>query len=289
MKGIILAGGVGSRLLPTTRCISKHLLPIYDKPMIYYPLSVLMHAGIKDIILITTKRDLNNYKELFGNGSSLGISIEYIIQDHPNGLPEAFILSEELISGSDCCMILGDNILHGNGLGSKLQSIISKNNGATIIGYHVKDPERFGVIELDETNAIKSIEEKPNNPKSNIAIAGLYFFDKDVSYLSKELIKSARGELEIVDLIHAYHRSNKLSVEVLGRGYSWLDTGTSDSMIEASHFVQAIQHRQGLILGCIEEIAYQSNWISDNQLNDAITRLNGTEYSSYLKSLIATK
>ena len=257
--------------------------------MIYYPLSVLMHAGIKDIILITTKRDLNNYKELFGNGSSLGISIEYIIQDHPNGLPEAFILSEELISGSDCCMILGDNILHGNGLGSKLQSIISKNNGATIIGYHVKDPERFGVIELDETNAIKSIEEKPNNPKSNIAIAGLYFFDKDVSYLSKELIKSARGELEIVDLIHAYHRSNKLSVEVLGRGYSWLDTGTSDSMIEASHFVQAIQHRQGLILGCIEEIAYQSNWISDNQLNDAITRLNGTEYSSYLKSLIATK
>ena len=286
MKGIILAGGVGSRLFPTTRCISKHLLPIYDKPMIYYPLSVLMHAGIKDIIFITTKRDLNNYKELFGNGSSLGISIEYIIQDNPNGLPEAFILSEELISGSDCCMILGDNILHGNGLGKKLQSIISKNIGATIIGYHVSDPQRFGVIELDETNTIKSIEEKPNNPKSNIAITGLYFFDKDVSYHSKSLKKSARGELEIVDLIDAYLNSNNLSVEVLGRGYSWLDTGTCDSMLEASHFVQTIQHRQGLILGCLEEIAYQSNWISNIKLNEAATKLNGTEYGSYLKTLI---
>lgn len=286
MKGIILAGGVGSRLFPTTRCVSKHLLPIYDKPMIYYPLSVLMLAGIKEIIFITTKRDLNNYKELFGNGSCLGISIEYIIQDNPNGLPEAFILSEELISDSDCCMILGDNILHGNGLGRKLQSIISNNIGATITGYHVSDPKRFGVIELDETNAIKSIEEKPNNPKSNIAITGLYFFDKDVSYLSKGLKKSDRGELEIVDLIDAYLRSNKLSVEVLGRGYSWLDTGTCDSMLEASHFVQTIQHRQGLILGCLEEIAYQSNWISDVQLYEAATRMSGTEYSSYLKSLL---
>ncbi|MDC3106057.1 glucose-1-phosphate thymidylyltransferase RfbA [Gammaproteobacteria bacterium] len=286
MIGIVLAGGFGSRLFPTTQALSKHLLPIYDKPMIYYPISLLMLAGITDIAFISTSRDLNSYKLLFGNGSDFGLDIEYIVQDFPNGLPEAFILTKDLIPDSGCCLVLGDNILYGNGLSDKLKSIATNNIGSTVLGYQVRDPERFGVVEIDSNGAVISLEEKPQYPKSNIALTGLYFFDKDVSYHAEGLEKSLRGELEIVALMEIYRQLDMFNVDVLGRGYTWLDTGTADSMLEASHFVQTLQHRQGLMVGCLEEISFMSGWISAADVERRAKMLKSTQYGAYLSDLL---
>jgi len=285
MKGIILAGGSGTRLYPITKSISKQLVPIYDKPMIYYPLSVLMLAGIKEILIISTPHDLPLFKSLLGNGNNLGIRLEYEVQDHPDGLAQAFIIGEKFIGNSDVCLILGDNIFYGDGLPKLLSKAIDnvKNeNEATIFGYRVKDANRYGVVEFDDNNKAISIEEKPEHPKSNYAVIGLYFYPNDVIQIAKEVKPSFRGELEITSVNQEYLNQKTLKVTLMGRGYAWLDTGTHDSLLEASQFIQTIEHRQGLKVACIEEIAYDLGYINKDQLLKLAEPMKKTQYGEYL-------
>jgi glucose-1-phosphate thymidylyltransferase len=289
MKGIILAGGSGTRLYPVTLAVCKQLLPVYDKPMIYYPLSVLMLANIKDILIISTPQDLPRFQSIFGDGSYLGLNISYKEQTAPRGIAEAFILGENFINKDNVCLVLGDNIFYGHGLTDVLKKAIydvETYKGATIFGYYVKNPERYGVIEFDENRNVLSIEEKPSRPKSNYAVTGLYFYDNDVIHIAKELKPSKRGELEITDINNRYLKKNKLRVELLGRGYAWLDTGTPDSLLEAGEFISVVEKRQGLKIGCIEEIAYKLGYISKEQLFKIIEPLNKNEYGQYLLNLI---
>ena len=286
MKGIILAGGSGTRLYPLTRAISKQIMPIYDKPMIYYPLSVLMLANIREILIISTPRDLTVFQELLGDGNQLGLQIEYKIQENPNGLAEAFILGEKFIGDSSVSLILGDNIFYGHGLSKILENASKLTEGARIFGYPVKDPRAYGVVQFDDNGIAISLEEKPENPKSEHAIPGLYFYDNSVVKKSKELIPSERGELEITDLNRVYLEEGNLTVSDLGRGMAWLDTGTHDALLEASNFVEAIQKRQGFYIACIEEIAYKKKWITSEQLKKLAEPLMKTEYGEYLLSLL---
>lgn len=282
MKGIILAGGSGTRLYPVTKGISKQLLPVYDKPMIYYPLSVLMLAGIKEVLIISTEHDLPRFQELLGDGQNLGMKFEYIIQPSADGLAQAFILGEEFIGKEDVVLILGDNIYYGHGLTPILKKAVSDNSGATVFGYKVQDPERFGVVEFDNNNRVISVEEKPTRPKSNYAITGLYFYDNDVIEIAKKVKPSLRGELEITSINEEYLAQGRLNVELLGRGFTWLDTGTHDSLMEAGHFVQTIEHGQGYKIACIEEIAYRNGWINSEQLIRLSDSLIKTDYGKYL-------
>ena len=282
MKGIILAGGSGTRLYPLTLVTSKQLLPIYDKPMIFYPLSMLMLAGIKDILIISTPQDLPNFERLLGDGYRYGINLQYKEQPSPDGLAQAFIIGEEFINGDSCAMILGDNIFYGAGMRKQLQEAAQATSGATVFGYHVEDPERFGVVEFDENGLVKSIEEKPKYPKSNYAVTGLYFYDKDVCELAKKVTPSDRGELEITDLNKMYLERGDLRVKTLGRGYSWLDTGTVDSLNEASEFVRVIQTRSGIEISALEEIAYRNGWISKEQLLESAKLYGKSPYGKHL-------
>lgn len=289
MKGIVLAGGSGSRLHPITKGVSKHLLPIYDKPMIYYPISVLMLAGIRDILIITTAEDIDSYKKLLGNGENFGIALSFAVQDSPKGLAEAFIIGESFIESDNVALILGDNIFYGQGFTPMLKNAAARKDGATIFGYKVKDPERFGVVEFDENMRVLSLEEKPAIPKSYYSITGLYFYDNTVVDIAKQVTPSARGELEITSINNAYLDRGALSVEVLGRGFAWLDTGTHESLLEAGSFVQTLEHRQGLKIACLEEIAYNQRWISAHDLKRAGKELNKTSYGQYLLSLVVEK
>mgnify|MGYP000474442737 CR=1 FL=1 len=282
MKGIILAGGSGTRLHPLTISTSKQLLPVYDKPMIYYPLSVLMLAEIKDILIISTPRDLPSFKNLFGDGSQLGIKISYKVQPSPDGLAQAFVIGEEFIGNDDVCLILGDNIFYGQHFSDNLKAAIANKSGATIFGYRVKDVERFGVVEFDLEGKVLSIEEKPIIPKSNYAVTGLYFYDNDVIQIAKSLQPSERGELEITDINKAYQANGELRVELLGRGFAWLDTGTHDSLMEAGQFVQTVENRQGLKVACLEEIAFGNGWLSKTMLLEQAEALKKTSYGEYL-------
>ena len=283
MKGILLAGGKGSRLFPITRGVSKQLLPVYDKPMVYYPLSVLLLAGIREVLLISTPQDINSYKRLLGNGSRWGINLKYKIQQEPKGIAEAFILGAEFIGSDPVCLILGDNIFYGDTLSEKLIHCVSiSNNKASVFGYHVDDPQRYGVISFDsEGNAI-SIEEKPKNPNSNYAVVGLYFYPNSVIDIAKNIIPSSRDELEISDINSTYLEKGNLNVETLGRGYAWLDTGTHESLLEASQFIQTVEKRQGLKVGCLEEIAFENGFITLQQLLNQAESLKGTSYGDYL-------
>ncbi|WP_304969442.1 glucose-1-phosphate thymidylyltransferase RfbA [Romboutsia ilealis] len=281
MKGIILAGGSGTRLYPITKSTSKQSLPIYDKPMIYYPMSVLMLAGIKDILIISTPRDISVFEELFGNGNDLGISIQYAVQEQPNGLAEAFIIGEEFIGDDKVALVLGDNIFYGYGFSERLKNAVERDE-ATIFGYHVSDPQAFGVVEFDKDFNVLSIEEKPKVPKSNYAVPGLYFYDNDVVEIAKNVKPSERGELEITSVNNEYLRRGKLKVELFGRGMAWLDTGTHKGLLEASNYVEAVQTRQGLYIACLEEIAYRKGYIDKEQLLELAKPLMKTEYGQYL-------
>ena len=285
MKGIILAGGSGTRLYPITKGVSKQLVPIYDKPMIYYPLSVLMLSGIKEVLIISTPNDLPRFEELLGDGSNLGMRFEYVVQPSPDGLAQAFILGEEFLDGDDACLVLGDNIFYGQGLTKLLaQSVanIKDENKATVFGYHVSDPQRYGVAEFDNDGNVTSIEEKPKNPKSNYAVVGLYFYPNDVVQKAKDVKPSDRGELEITTLNEMYLKENRLKVELMGRGYAWLDTGTHESLLEASSFIQTIENRQSLKVACLEEIAYERGYISKEKLLELAKPLSKNQYGKYL-------
>lgn len=288
MKGIVLAGGSGTRLYPLTMITSKQLLPIYDKPMVYYPLSTLMLAGIKDILIISTPQDLPNFERLLGDGSAYGINLSYKVQPSPDGLAQAFILGEEFI-GDDCCaMVLGDNIFYGNGFSKILKAAVKnaeENHRASVFGYYVDDPERFGVVEFDDNGKVISVEEKPQNPKSNYAITGLYFYDNRVVEIAKQMKPSARGELEITDLNRVFLEKGDLDVQLLGRGFAWLDTGTMDSLIEAGQFVQMVEKRQGVKISAIEEIAYKNGWITKEKLVESAERYGKSTYGQHLKKV----
>ena len=286
MKGIILAGGSGTRLYPLTKSISKQIMPIYDKPMIYYPLSVLMLANIRDILIISTPRDLPLFKELLGDGSDLGINLEYKVQEKPNGLAEAFLIGEEFIGSDNVALILGDNIFYGSGFTGLLEEASTLKKGAVIFGYPVKDPKAYGVVEFDETGKAISLEEKPKVPKSNYAIPGLYFYDNTVIEKAKNVKPSARGEIEITSVNEMYLSEGKLNVKNLGRGVAWLDTGTHDALLEAANFVQTVQNRQGFYIACIEEIAYQKGWIGEEEVRELVKVMMKTEYGTYLIELV---
>lgn len=285
MKGILLAGGLGTRLHPLTNAISKQALPIYDKPMIYYPLSVLMLADIKDILIISTQRDIKIFKDMFNDGSQLGINISYKVQDYPNGIAECFLLAKDFINDDNVCLILGDNIFYGHDFVKILKNASQNTDGATIFGYHVSNPSDFGVIEFDENNNVISIEEKPKHPKSNYAISGLYFYDNDVVKIAQNIKPSSRGELEISDINSEYLKRKKLKVEIMGRGIAWLDTGTTKGLLDASNFVYAIQSREGLYIACLEEIAYKKGYISKEDLLSLSKPLLKTDYGKYIEKL----
>lgn len=286
MKGIILAGGSGTRLYPVTQAISKQLAPVYDKPMIYYPLSVLMLAGIQEILIITTPEDQDNFKNLLGDGSDWGIELQYAVQAEPKGLAQAFTIGEDFIGEDDVCLILGDNIFYGQGFPPKLEKTVKDFSGATVFGYRVAEPSRFGVVEIDENQKAISIEEKPDKPKSNIAVTGLYFYDNRVIDIAKRIEPSDRGELEITSVNNQYLELGELDVRVLGRGYAWLDTGTHDAMLEASQFVEIIERRQGLKIACLEEIAWRKGWMSKDAIEEKAEELKKSGYGAYLSSLI---
>lgn len=286
MKGIVLAGGSGSRLYPITKGLSKHLLPVYDKPMIYYPLSVLMLAGIKDILIITTHEDKDGYRRMLGDGSEFGISITYAIQDKPRGLVDAFIIGKKFIGNDNVCLILGDNIFWGQGFSPILNKASLRKDGATLFGYQVVDPSRFGVVAFDENKKVLSLEEKPNKPSSNFAVTGLYFYDNEVIEMSKEIKPSSRGELEITSLNQMYLSNGNLNVELLGRGFAWLDTGTNESLLDASIFVETIEKRQGFKIACLEEIALNNGWLSKEDVARAGHKYSNNSYGQYLLKLI---
>lgn len=286
MKGIILAGGSGTRLYPSTIAISKQIIPIYDKPMIYYPLSVLMLAGIKDILIISTPRDIQCFKDLFQDGSHLGLNMSYAIQEAPKGIAEAFIIGEEFIGSDNVALVLGDNVFYGYGFSQRLEFVSDKKTGATIFGYHVSNPEEFGVVDFDENGNVLSIEEKPKMPKSNYAVPGLYFYDNDVVEIAKNLKPSARGEIEITAVNNEYLKRGQLKVELFGRGMAWLDTGTHKGLLEAANFVEAVQTRQGLYVACVEEIAYRKGFIDEEQLSVLAKPMEKIEYGKYLLKTI---
>ncbi|MDR6629795.1 glucose-1-phosphate thymidylyltransferase [Acinetobacter lwoffii] len=286
IKGIILAGGSGTRLHPITKGISKQLLPIYDKPMVYYPLSVLMLAGISEVLIISTPEDIEGFKRLLGDGSQFGMELSYAIQPHPDGLAQAFILGEKFIGQSNVCLVLGDNIFYGQGFTPMLRQAAARQKGATVFGYQVKDPERFGVVEFDEQQRVMSIEEKPKHPKSNFAVTGLYFYDNDVIQIAKQVEPSERGELEITSINQAYLERGDLNVELLGRGFAWLDTGTQGSLLEAAQFVETIEKRQGYKVACLEEIALNNGWLSREEVLAIGQTMNKNGYGQYLISLV---
>lgn len=289
MRGIILAGGSGTRLYPLTTVTSKQLLPVYDKPMIYYPLSVLMMAGIREILIISTPMDIGNFQRLLGDGNRYGVSLSYKVQPHPDGLAQAFILGEDFIDGEPCALVLGDNIFYGNGLGRTLRKAAGSQHGATVFGYYVDDPNRYGVVEFDKDNKVVSIEEKPDHPASNYAVTGLYFYDERVTEFAKQVKPSARGELEITDLNRLYLQDGSLSVQTLGRGYAWLDTGTMDSLYEAGEFVRTVQRAQGLPIAVVEEVAYENGWITRDELVDAGRKYGKSPYGQHLLDIANNK